>query len=771
MNDIQLYIGDDLVRVDSTEISNVSVTYSLKDIKNYGMRNSSFTKPISVLQTNNTREIFGALFNINHTGGFDSTIKVYAELRENGLQILKGSLQVVSITNDTYEVVLFSNNVALFQDIGEKLITGNTDPSDNITFDPSAYFQTYTRDNIRSSLNADPSVDGTGICYPIIDYDNNLEWFDDYVGVDNGANFLKDDYPIFPAPAVKQIFDKILTKYGYSYTISDELDAAMEKMYMPFNNDFTKYTSDYKYAKYYLGGQQGSTVLVRFEKDGVEFSSGEIQPAYSIAGFTLDGSYFGIHVEGGYDYLHDYPERHIQTETKMDLPHKGTFIVDVSIKLYNYSYTPGPGTPIASEWYISTWNATDGNVIHELETLRLESSDTYYINRSIVITVSERSSLYIARSPIDSTVIPGSLWKTADYTLPENELGMPWGLPQTITITEKDSIWNGAYFDLNDLLPKDYKQADLVNDILKMFNTYVVVDDSNQKNLFIQNYDEFYSNPTKYDWSDKIDQSSINLTLIKNSFARYTNFNFAKEDDNIYYNYSLKYSGSGLNDYIFQNSTEFGSPDANISLSFANGILKTATGSVGGYNVPADGVNHLVMAESSGEFRTDWAPKILFANTVDISTLHYGSDSSIGSDRTISKWTTLSPRMYNDVDLSSNIFIGFSSDQSYILSGEESNENLFNKYYKEDILNNTDDNGYLLTAKFHLTSKDVRIGFNDKIWISNSKIGSSWYKVNTIKNYSPGSGLTEVELLKTNVVDSDYDISIGTNILTYTPEK
>ena len=59
---IELLIGPNKTLVDTENIDNINIKYSVKDIKNYGKRNISFSKPIKVLKTPKTESIFNSLF-------------------------------------------------------------------------------------------------------------------------------------------------------------------------------------------------------------------------------------------------------------------------------------------------------------------------------------------------------------------------------------------------------------------------------------------------------------------------------------------------------------------------------------------------------------------------------------------------------------------------------------------------------------------------------------------------------------------------------------
>lgn len=758
-------IGPNRLEVDDKEASSISINFSLKDIKNFGQRNASFTKPVSVLQTTKTDKIFKSLFNINITGGYDTSKKVYAEIIEDGLTVMSGSLQVVDITEDTYEVVISSDNLNMFDDLGDKLVIGNLNPVNDISWDGTPFQHTWSRDKIREELNSTPTHDGTGYIYPIIKYDEKLEWPGGIVPRESEP--LIDDYYVFPAIAYKQIFDRILEKYGFTYEMSASIEEPLKELYIPFNDDYLNYTTpSYLYGKYYLGNPtvyeyEDTTVELTFLPYKVSFFNSEYQPINSVKGWCFEDSYLGGSnvVSGGYDYIRKAPsddEAGVDwggdaTGQRFPLPHKGSFIIDVSMYLFNTNATE-TGT---TEWSISTWNEIDGLVTTNIgDSLDIGPATGGYISESITVNVSSKSYFYIHRSTESSGDI--------------NLIFGPWS---NVQIRELNSLIGEApVFDLNNMLPRNYKQSDIINDVFKMFNCFVTVDSVDKKKLYIQTYEDFYASSVERDWSKKIDNSSIKIKPIKNSFAKSTNFKFVNDSDIYTQDYLAKFPDGIYTNYV-DSGSDFGSAENNIILSTSPGTLDILPNSEATnplYNgKPITGLEVLNLTDDK-QFKTAWKPRVLFSSTVDISAFPYGSDRDNVASGTITKWTTLSPRRYADTTDEDNVFMAWNSENTYLDRFYETNESLYNKFYRADILNNLNDDSRLLTADFRLNPNDIQEGnFNDRIWIDNSKIGSAWYYINSINGYVPGSNeLTEVELIKIEVEpDSDYPAQTGTNII------
>lgn len=238
-----LRIGSDKNTVSTFEIDDVEIKYSLKDIHNYGQRNSNFSKSITVLKTKESEKVFKGLTNINISGGYDVGKKVYGEIVKNGITLLSGNIEVKDIYSDRYEVTLANDNLYLFDLLGDKYITRNIDPSDNIVFTSESELFTHMYDPsiIRNYLQNSPSDNGYGLFYPVIDFNDGLTSISD----------LENNYPLVPALGIKQIFDKIIHTNGFTYEIDNDISTLMNKMYIPVNND-ASLRKDYTYAKYHV---------------------------------------------------------------------------------------------------------------------------------------------------------------------------------------------------------------------------------------------------------------------------------------------------------------------------------------------------------------------------------------------------------------------------------------------------------------------------------------------------------------------------------------
>ena len=213
---VYLRVGPNRTVIQDTEfIGAVELSYSLKDVFNYGKRNSSFSKPITIYRTKETDAIFQGLHNINIVNGFNIGQKVYGELVENGIPILIGNIQVTDITPSTIEIILSTNNISLFEDIADKLIVGNTNGGDDTVFPASS---TQIDKILLSGFNGHCEF-GTELGVKEVDWDTNLETTCDVAIATFAADWLSINHVIASKEVVGSDVYLVFTGYqdGFSF--------------------------------------------------------------------------------------------------------------------------------------------------------------------------------------------------------------------------------------------------------------------------------------------------------------------------------------------------------------------------------------------------------------------------------------------------------------------------------------------------------------------------------------------------------------------------
>jgi hypothetical protein len=539
--------------ISTFEISDVEISYSLKDIKNYGQRNASYTKTITVLRTKESDAIFQSLHCINIVNGYDIGSKIPAEIIKNGIIIFSGNLQVINSNAIFYNVVVANDDVTLSDIIGDKYFKGNLDSNNDLNITDEICTHTLDPSTVRYYLQNNPSDNGQGIFYPVVDFDNNLSSIFD----------IENDYPLLPAISIKTLFEKIIKDTGYTFYISKDISALMNKMYIQCNNDSLK--ENYQYCKYYPG-QPGSIPFNHY----IKFWKSEIgiptwSPAYSAPNWYITSGTNASLI--GYDYLKNPPNTYFCEG--LELPY-GKLQIDISLCLYAYkTILDAAGiTSASADIKLYKYNTKNGNIIqYDLDSVTTDDASlNYSLQKSITDINNTKSKLYLSVIPKDVEPEGSPLYYlNGTIDLREWQYGWIWATTDSfIKITILDSIYGkNKSIDINDILPTKYKQKDFINDILQMFNCFIQV--KNNK-IIIQSYNDFYDKGGSVNWSNKINDKSIKLIPLKNEQSKNISLKYTNDKDKYLDDFNSKY-GYTFGTRNILNDSEFASGNTDITIT------------------------------------------------------------------------------------------------------------------------------------------------------------------------------------------------------------
>lgn len=543
MSNLFLRIGTDKDYVSTLDIGNIEINFSLKDVNNYGGKNSSFTKPITVKRTKESDKVFQGLHNIGIVSSeFDISKKTYAEIVENGITIFKGYLRVTEITPNDYKIILFSIDTTLFTKLGEKWIKGNFSESDDIYFTENLNTHVTDPSVIREYLRRGTPTDGKTIFYPIVDYS-------DYLSNPETINNL---YPIMPAVPVALLFDRIIKQNGFTYTLSEDISTLINKMFIPLNSD--EINTNYNYGKYYPYITIDTSLTIAPEYTGSFVYQSKLinSPAYAVPGWNISRRDASVATSIGYDYYVGCPSSYYQEGLKLPI---GNITLDVSltmvcssinrsvdVNLYKYNFN---GT--IDEYKLGTVNAD------------ISVGGLSYLNKSISIENQQEAKLWLSTVPTDNEYAKSTTYKSRVVVYPYLLLNPN----STIKLTLNKTYFDKKSVDINDLLPRKYKQKDFINDILTMTNSYVNVSNDS---LDIKSYTEYYRNFNIKNWSSKIDSDSIYFESVKNNFPASIKLTYSDDGEKYNGDFKSKFDvnfGTG----IINNDSEFATGETVIQIS------------------------------------------------------------------------------------------------------------------------------------------------------------------------------------------------------------
>ena len=327
----------------------------------------------------------------------------------------------------------------------------------------------------------------------------------------------------------------------------------------------------------------------------------------------------------------------------------------------------------------------------------------------------------------------------------------------------------GGLINASSFLPKDMTCKDFLLGIIKMFNLHIEPDRQVERKYYIEPRDDYYYDnpaiPTQVeDWSQKIDESSVELTPMGELIAKYYVFENKEETD--FWNQKFKDDrGRPYSQYTKEVENDFLKNEAKITIPFGTTIM---------INNPEDSdvvIPAIIQRETNGSFKpvSNSAPRILIygglrpytagrgGSTINLQNPQFPQSTSGWELLSSLTSTSASASIYNyypyagtvdqplDPLYDLNWYNMEEGDFVYFDHARWTNENLYNKYWKRFIDEVSDPSSKVLTANFYLTPKDIfNLDFR-KIYL----VDGNLFRLQKVYDYDPvNEGLTKCELLK-----------------------
>lgn len=494
---------------DISEVFSTVLTFAIDDIKDFGAKNTAYSKTVILPGTKRNNKLLGHVFKINRSTQYDPTLPNYgynfnaavsarAMLFADNIQVFKGVLRLMKVRIDNgvpdYEIFINGELGGLISKIGAANLED---------LDFSAYDHFYNITNIHASWS---NPGGSGYCYPSMDYGN--------------YSVNKHDWQVLgfrPALYVKEYIDKIFAAAGYSY------DCAL------FNTSRFKGLVN-SYNKKQLFNKSTTALTVVGTGNIVWTTSGNIS--------------FNAH------------------------PISGGFTGSVSDTLWTYAGATINGT-IAFATTVNSSNATGPQFklsarLNGVEVAFVLAPPTTTPIRiaipvtGIIINAGDVLTVYV------DDPIPGS-YRTLD-------IGSSV-LTVTNTSAQPVQVNYGEYLKLNGSIPSNVKQIDYLSSIIKLFHLYVYDDKDQPNVMRIAPYVDFYTGSATVDWSNKIDRSKpMEITPLSELGARYYEFRFRPDSDFYGELYRKRYN-EGYGDFIYDSGFEFMKDKSELELMFSATVL------------------------------------------------------------------------------------------------------------------------------------------------------------------------------------------------------
>jgi len=315
-----------------------------------------------------------------------------------------------------------------------------------------------------------------------------------------------------------------------------------------------------------------------------------------------------------------------------------------------------------------------------------------------------------------------------------------------------DNFQDGDQITLNAFIPKEFKQKDLLSDIIRRYNVYVRKHPIDTKTLILETRDDFYANDvTVLDWTQKKDYSSEdNIAFLSDLQNKEILFTY-KED-----NSAVDGGGGKRNESYFGSTGDiYGQKKVNFDNDFVSSTQEITSFFSSApllYRGDEHTKNYVVVpAVSSSEGKRNpvlcyYGGMVPVKDKDDVSQILYTVWGDTGNTPTQYTEYPYAGHYDNPYDPTLDIHYGEVTYEYYgTLLNDFTDNNLFNNYWRNYI--NQISNGKLVTSKFYLTETDINFvkdHLNSRIFVKDS-----YYVINKITDYKPlEDGLTTVELLR-----------------------
>ncbi len=449
MQIIQLYIEGQ--RVDMFKDESVSITQSIKNVKDIGKVFTDFTRTFSIPASKVNNKIFKHYYNFDIVDGFDARIKKDATLELNNLPFRNGKIKLegVDLKNNkphTYRITFFGSTVTLKDLLGDDTLAS----LDSLT----TLNETYNSTNVREGLEADPS--NNDVIVPLITHSQRL-----FYNSHSSANQLGNLY--FENGKDHGV---LYSELKYAIRLHRIVQAIESKYGITFSDDFFVNTNpSYHNLFMWMHRKKGDV-----ENLGDTFQS-------IMSGWTVEG----------YDAL---TQTHAKSTTTIEIngiPERYTGNTELSFfttssDTYSISLQKN-GIEVLSFTNVS------GNLVID-QSIQGQGDYTIYIEANTNITFTNIQWYFEYDRFGDGTQIVEKNYGTGTYTY----------------ISE-------FVFDITQQIPT-IKVIDFISGLFKTFNLTAYVD-KNTDEIIVKTLDDFYSDGVSYDITKYVDvgKSSVNISL------------------------------------------------------------------------------------------------------------------------------------------------------------------------------------------------------------------------------------------------------------------
>ena len=600
---------DSSYELDLLKEPNISLNYQFDDVKNPEKRKTNFSQTFKLPFTNNNNKFFQDWYNVNaDTLVFDTRVSFNAVLYAGGVSQFDGILQLKCVYKNAqyYQVSLLSNSADLFTVIGSNKLKDIFKEADGGYSEDLDH--TYNEANLKASWDGASSdfenIAGTSLrdadsgvqkvmypfsfTQPTAEYDasgNNM-FIRKHLALTDAASYSSQPRcPITqfrPAIQIKELFKRIFSQAGFSYTSSFIDGDYFGKLFMTTCNHTSLPRPQMKPPT----GVSGVCVVGNNEPWGnfvvfndytvvdtwQQFKANQVTPissSYPLPGdindcwdevnsiFTKTSAF-----QGAYN-----PEESNWNNISITLNITAT---NTTICSFNLPSAKAKICKINDDGTID-WDTIYAQSIFDVTLTQNESStvgvDYYTVTLELYLSnmdVGDRGKIYIS---IDN-------WCRDDNSIPASMQIGAAATDQTYGCYGLFSLsWSGLstlVYDEQVLVPDgidpSITQKAFLKDIIERFNLVFLSDPDDPSNIIIETYNDYLAAGSIKNWTDKID--TLKETVVKDTTSlQKKEIEFTDLEDEDIVNKSIKEEQFELNVYGKYTESTF-------SNDFAKGTLK-----------------------------------------------------------------------------------------------------------------------------------------------------------------------------------------------------
>ena len=720
-------------RLDVMKGLDFSFNYSIADIRDPNKRSTNYSKTIKCPSTKNNDALFGQIWSVNISNAYnanDTNIetnfnpnkKAQALVVQDGVTVMSGVVQLRAVTIQNgvynYEVVFIGKLIDFFSAIGKSKLRD---------IDFTDLNHVYDRPTIIASWSNNTYT------YPMLDYGDDYDYL-------NGLKVYRVTQ-FRPALYAKEIWDRVFSFAGFSYTSSFLTSSPFTNLVVPFSGE-------------QIFADDAATNLRKFRASlsapSDPITQGDFVTAFPNRTLVVipDDDSTGENFDTGNNYS--------TSSGSYTVPNDGLYGFDFSASMRlnrlifdsRRAYTGQLNIKVRINKLDLSLNSTV--IAESVQSFSIGQNPPTYDQTITVSTTAEEQLLLdgeqiTVRVEVDFTDLIATDPTLGNIAIDGQLILGDFNLTlETATVSSNPSniLFEGDTVPMNSVVP-DMTIEEFVMSIIKMFNLYVTIDELNENNLIIETRDQYYSSGVTRDWTYKLARDKkTEIKPIGLLSAKVYEYKYKEDSD--YYNERFQTSYDepyGTRRYEVDN--DFLTNKKEVEISFAPTPLNI------------DGNSNRFVSRiydsdiSEGAKPTEAKPRILyFENKQSNPDWLFRSDIT-GADSTILQYPyaghlddPITPTLDINFGIPDELFYQQNANTGTL---QYTNANLFNLYHSAHIEEVTDKDSKVLTGYFYLEPLDIqKLDFRDQIVIDNS-----YWRINKVSDYNPfKEGLTKVELIK-----------------------